>query len=167
MPDPLQREAATHQYLRAELLRQFPDADEETLLGTLEGLTNLNEMIAAVVRSRLDDKSFVVALQQRIKDMQERCSRLQTRIDKKGEVLVSTMERTGVEKITEEDFSISLRETPAKLVIVDEKEIPADYFIPQEPALNRSLVKEHLKDGHDIPGALLGNSRVTLSVRTK
>ncbi len=70
-------ELAHHQYFREQLAAQFPDADEETLLDTLEGMTNLNEMIAEVVRSRLDDISLGAALRARIADMQERLSRFE------------------------------------------------------------------------------------------
>ena len=56
MVDPLTHELAHHQYLRERLQADFPDADEETLRDTLEGLTNLTEMLSAVVRSQLDVK---------------------------------------------------------------------------------------------------------------
>ena len=36
MTHPLIHELAHHQYLREQLAAQFPDADEETLLDTLE-----------------------------------------------------------------------------------------------------------------------------------
>ena len=51
-----------YQYLRERLKAEFPDADEETLQDTLEGLSNLTEMIAAVLRSRLDDLDLAKAL---------------------------------------------------------------------------------------------------------
>ena len=62
MPHPLMHELSHHEYLRQRLEREFPDADEETLADTLEGLTNLNEMLGAVVRSHLDDMAMVEAL---------------------------------------------------------------------------------------------------------
>ena len=42
------RELSHYAYLRERLVAEFPDTDEETLLDTLEGLTDLHEMIAAV-----------------------------------------------------------------------------------------------------------------------
>ncbi len=72
-------ELAHHQYLRERLAAVFPDADEETVLDTLEGMTDLHEMIAAVVRSRLDDLAFLAALRVRMADMQERAARIDQR----------------------------------------------------------------------------------------
>ncbi len=46
------RELARHEILLERLAASFPDADEETLRDTLEGLSNLPEMIAAVVKVR-------------------------------------------------------------------------------------------------------------------
>ena len=40
---------------------RFPNFDEETLADTLEGITDLNEMIAAVIRSALVDEAFMPA----------------------------------------------------------------------------------------------------------
>ncbi len=163
----LLHELTHHQYLRERLAAEFPDADEETLLDTLEGMTNLHEMLAAVVRSQLDDLSLVAALRARIGDMQERLWRLEQRADKKKQVVTSVMERAGIKKVTEPDFTLSLRPTPRPLVVTDEKEIPAQFWKPQPAKLDRQGLIEALKDNQHVPGALLGNAGVTISVRTK
>jgi hypothetical protein len=137
MNQPVLRELATHQYLRQQLAEQFPEADEDTLLDTLEGLTNLNDMLAAVVRSQLDDASLALALRGRMDNMQERLERL------------------------------SLRSTPRPLVVVDEKEIPERFWNPQPAKLDRRGLIEALKADQTIEGAALGNGGVTISVRTK
>ncbi len=67
---PLNRELTHHQYLRSRLEEEFPDADEETLVDTLEGLSNLPDMLAEVCRSMLDDQAMVLALRGRVGDMQ-------------------------------------------------------------------------------------------------
>ena len=78
--------AITHyQFVREQLAVQFPDADDETLRDTVAGLTDLPEVLAAVVRSHLDDRSLVTALRGRIADMHERLSRFEARADKKRE----------------------------------------------------------------------------------
>jgi hypothetical protein len=59
MSNALIHELTYHDYLREQIRNDFPDIDEETLADTLEGLTNLNEMLGAVVRSHLDDMEMV------------------------------------------------------------------------------------------------------------
>ena len=86
-------ELAHHQYLRERLEVEFPDADEETLHDTLEGMTNLTEMLAEVLRSQLGDQDLVTALKARIGDMQARAGRIEDRARKKRELVTSVMER--------------------------------------------------------------------------
>jgi hypothetical protein len=164
---PLLHELAHHQYLRERLEAEFPDADEETLRDTLEGMTNLTEMIGAVLRSQLDDQALVLALRARMADMQQRLSRLETRAEKKRELLTSVMERADLKKITEPDFTLSLRLTNPLLIVFDEHEIPEDFWKPQPPKLDRQGMIAALKAGRDVPGATLGNAAMTISVRTK
>ena len=44
--------------LKERLLAELPKLDEETLRDTLEGITDLHEMIAAVIRSALVDEAL-------------------------------------------------------------------------------------------------------------
>jgi hypothetical protein len=53
--------------LKQRILSNYPQADEETLLDTLEGITDLHEMIAAVIRSALVDEALQVGLRSRLK----------------------------------------------------------------------------------------------------
>ena len=48
-------ESASHRALRDRLLAEVPDLDPETLANTLEGLTDLREVLAELVRGRTDD----------------------------------------------------------------------------------------------------------------
>ena len=160
-------ELSHHQYLRDKLQAEFPDADEETLRDTLEGMTNLTEMLGAVLRSQLDDLALAAALRARIADMHERLARIDARAGKKRELVTSTMERADIRKITEADFTVSLRPTSPPLVLVNERDIPKDFWKPQPPKLDRQGLIAALKAGRDVPGAALGNGGITISVRTK
>ena len=109
----INRELTHHQYLRERLAVDFPDADEETLCDTLEGLTNLTDMLAEVCRSMLDDQAMVLALRGRIGDMQVRCGRIDARARKKRELVCSVMERADLKKVMEPDLTLSLRPGPS------------------------------------------------------
>ena len=163
----LEHELFHHLYLREQLATQFAEADEETLLDTLEGMTELTEMIASVVRSRLDDLALHAALRARMSDMQERAGRLEQRADTKKGVVASVMERAGLKKLTEPDFTLSLRSTNPPLVVTDEGEIPERFWKPQPAKLDRQGLLTALKAGREVPGVVLGNGGVTISVRTK
>ncbi len=163
----LGRELHHHAYWRGRLLQEFPEADEETLRDTLEGLTNLSEMLASVVRSYLDDLTQAAALGIRMSDMQERLARFEARADKKRLLVTAAMEHASLKKLTEPDFTVSLRPTPAPIVIVDEGQIPQTWWTPQPPKLDRYGLASALRAGEVIQGATLGATRATISVRTK
>ncbi len=163
----IQHELTHHQYLRERLAADFTDADEETICDTLECLTNLTDMLAEVMSSALDDRAFVTALRSRIGDLQARLTRIEERARKKRDLVCSVMERADLKKLTEPDLTVSLRPSRAPLVVTDEEAIPEGYWKAQAPKLDRQGLIAALSAGRDVPGALLGNAPMTISVRTK
>ncbi len=164
---PIHRELTHHQYLRERLAADFPDVDEECLRDTLEGLTNLTDLLAEVLRSALEDQAFGSALRSRIGDMQVRLTRIEDRARKKRDLVCSVMERADLKKVMEPDLTLSLRPARPPLAVVDEEAIPRDYWKAQAPKLDRQGLIAALSAGRDVPGALLGNAPMTISVRTK
>ena len=163
----LPAELARHKVLRARLLADMPDLDAETLADTLEGITDLREVLAEVLRSALDDETLAAALSARLSDMKARLERLETRAKRKRQLVLQAMSEGDIAKLLEADFSASLRQGPATLDIVAEDQIPAAYWKPQPPKLDRQGLLSALKAGTPIDGAALAAPQVQLSVRTK
>lgn len=164
----LVRSLAEHAYLREHLLAEYRDAiDEETLRDTLEGISDLPEALAAVVRSYLDDLVVAAALGMRIGDMQTRLSRIEARVDKKRAAITEVMEKADIKKLEQPDFTALLRAIAPGLVVADESVIPSDYWKPQPAKLDRRGLLAALNSGASVPGVGLGNGGTTLSVRTK
>jgi len=80
----LQTEVRRYHILRERIIQEFPDTDDETIRDTLEGITDVHGMIAAVIRSALVDEALGSGLRARLDDMKERQSRLEIRASKKG-----------------------------------------------------------------------------------
>ncbi len=167
MSQPVIHELTYHRYLRERLEAAFPDADEETLRDTLEGMTSLTDSLAELLRSSQEDQSFASALRSRMADMQERCARFDERARKKRELVTSVMEQADLKKLVEPDFTVSLRPSRPPLMIIDEQAIPGNYWKPQPAKLDRMGLISALGAGRDVPGAVLGNPPMTISVRTK
>ena len=163
----IERQISLHAELRRRLLELEPDLDETTLLDTLEGMTDLNEAIAELVRSALVDAAYVSGLKGRIEEMKERLGRLEVRVDKKRELALATMEEAGIARIVAPDFTITLRASPPSLRVTDEQLIPEWFWIPQPARLDKRSLTETLKAGEVIAGAELANPQSTISVRTK
>jgi hypothetical protein len=155
-----------YEYIRERVRTEFAGIDDETLRDTVEGLTNLPEMLACVVRSHLDDLAVLAALRTRILDMQERFARIEYRAGKKRALVASVMERAGIKKLTEPDFTASLRDVSPGLIVIEEGKIPEPFWKPQPPQLDRKALLAALKAGEVVAGAALGNGSTTLAVRT-
>ena len=119
-PHSLKQELSSHLNLRERLREAFPEAEDGDLQDSLEGMTNLPEMLSEVLRSLLADEDFVGALRLRIGDMQARSSRLAERAKKKRELVSQVMADAEIKKLVQPDFTVSLRAGRAPLVVVDD-----------------------------------------------
>jgi hypothetical protein len=163
----LRGEVHTYRVAQDRLLSAWPDLDHDTLRDTLDGITDLHEMIAAVIRSALVDEALQLGLRSRLDDMKKRLSRLELRCEKKRELALEAMSETGLRKLEQPDFTASVRAGLPALVVVIETEIPHLYWVPQPPKLNRQALLADMKRGDQIPGVQLANPKPILTVRTK
>ena len=167
MSQALHTEIYRYQLVRDRLLESWPTLDAETLQDTLEGITDLHEMIAAVIRSALVDEALQVGLRTRIEDMRQRLTRLAERGLKKRQLALEAMNEAGLKKLEQPDFTASARLGAPPLVVITDQAIPEVYWIPQPPRLDRQTLTSDLRRGDQVPGSCLGNPAPILTVRTK
>ena len=160
-------ESAKYTLLQKRLLEQWPTLEEDVVSDTLEGITDLHDMIAVVIRSALADEAMAAGLCTRIGDMKQRLGRLEERADKKRQLALEAMSEVGLKKLVQPDFTASTRQGPPALVVVDERLIPEHYWLPQPAKLNKLGMLADLKVGRDVAGAQLSNAKLVLAVRTK
>jgi len=166
-PGQIRIEASRYQLTRDRLLAQFPDLDDETLADTLEGITDLREMLAEVIRSALEDEAMAAGLSTRLADMKARHERFANRAKAKRSLVLDAMTAAEISKLTEPDFTASTRASRPALEVISEERIPNLYWKPQLPKLDRQGLLAALKDGATIDGVELGPRSMQLSVRTK
>jgi hypothetical protein len=154
-------------YLRQKLLDAVPDADEDTIRDTLEGITTFNELLAETIRSAILDEALSAGLRSRLQDMKHRLARLEARAIRKRELALHVMSEAGLRRVEQPDFTASARAGTPSLLIVAEQEIPESYWVPQPPKLDRQSLLAALKHGESVSGAQLSNPKQVLSLRTK
>ena len=159
--------AARYSAIRNRLKAEDPQIDEQTLADTVEGLTDLHEIIQAIVRSALLDESLIAALKCRISDMQDRLDRLQDRASKRRQIARDVMVELDLKKIVAPDFTASIRPGMPALVVLNEDAVPKTYWEPGEPRLRRQVLACDLKGGVEVTGATLSNPEPVLSVRVR
>ncbi|MFZ1068892.1 MAG: hypothetical protein WAN42_25625, partial [Pseudolabrys sp.] len=129
--------AITYRAIRDRIRAQDPQIDEQTLADTVEGLTDLQEIVAAIVRAALADEALAMGLKSRIAEMQDRLDRLQDCAAKRRQIAKDVM------------VELDIKKTPVA------------------PRLNRQGLLSELKEGADIKGVTLSNPEPVLSVRTR
>lgn len=165
--NPLAFSKIHYQDVKSRIQVEHPGLDEETLADTIEGLTSLPDIVEAIIRSALADEALAAGLKGRIEDMQGRLQRLSERASSRRGMARDVMVDAGLKKITAPDFTASIRAGSVSLLVVDEAQIPGDYWQPREPKLDRQALLSDLKLQGQIAGVALSNPEPTLSVRTR
>ncbi len=101
--------AATYRALRGRIRALDPSLDEQTLADTVEGLTNIREILAAIVRAALADEALAQGLKGRVAEMEGRLERLRERAAKRRQIVKETMVELDIKKLTAPDFTVSVR----------------------------------------------------------
>lgn len=159
--------AANYKAIRERIVAIDPDIDERTLADTLEGLTDLHEIVLAIVRSALEDEALAGGLKARIVEMEQRLGRFEERASKRRGIARDVMIELGLKKLVASDFTVSIRNGTPSLVVIEESSIPSVYWEPRAPRLNKQDLLSDLKNGAAVDGVALSNPEPVLSVRTK
>jgi Siphovirus Gp157 len=163
----LEFDAITYRTIRDRIRAEDPHIDEQTLADTVEGLTDVHEIVAAIVRAALADEALATGLKSRIAEMQDRLDRLQGCAAKRRQIARDVMIELDIKKITAPDFTASVRPGTPALLVLDEAAVPSIYWQPVPPKLNRHDLLSELKDGAEIKGVALSDPEPVLSVRTR
>jgi hypothetical protein len=165
--DQLNFATTTYRAIRDRIRSQDPQIDEQTLADTIEGLTDVHEILGAIVRAALADEAMATGLKCRIADMEDRLHRLQDRAAKRRHIVKDAMIELELKKIAAPDFTASIRPGMPSLVVLNEDAVPKTYWEPGEPRLRRQVLACDLKGGAEVAGATLSNPEPVLSVRTR
>jgi len=159
--------AITYRAVRDRIRAEDPQIDERTLADTVEGLTDLHEIVTAIIRAALADEALATGLKGRIAEMEERLDRLQDRASKRRQIAKEVMVELDLKKIVAPDFIVSIRPGMPSLLVLDEAAVPSIYWLPSEPRLKRQELLGQLKEGAEIEGVALSNPEPVLNVRVR
>jgi len=139
------------------------DLPPEVVADTLESISLPIEQkagqVAAFIRNLEATADQIKAAE---KQMADRRKAMENRAASVKEYLRTNMAACGMTKIDHPLFKISLRDNPESVVIDDERQIPVDYLRqpePPAPTPDKTLIKQAIKDGFDVPGAHLARSQ--------
>lgn len=150
-----------------QMLRDMgADDDEQLVADTVEGQCSFNEAVSHALAQYDALTALAVGATERAKQLRERAERIALRAEKVHDAIREAMMVAGMKTLSLPEATLSVKSTTPGVLITDEALIPADYW--HEELLSRvdkKAIREALKGGKAVPGAVLANSKMSLAVR--
>jgi hypothetical protein len=132
------------------------DIDELTRMDTLAALEGefgvKAEKIVHLIRNNQAD---IEAHKNEEKRIAERRKQLEKQTETLEAYLYGEMKVSGLKELKSPLFKLTIQKNPPKAEVLDESLIPSNFMIPQDPKLDKKLLLKALKDGEEIPGAVI------------
>lgn len=144
-------------------LRDAIGDDEQLLLDTLHGETNLFELTARLLNHIENDEGDKAKLATQIEDRQARKARCEARVKAQREAIQMLMECAGIDKLPLPEATVSLRKVAPKLIVTDADALPDAFVsIVRKPDLAAIRAADC-----PVPGATLDNGGSSITIRRK
>lgn len=150
----------------AEALEPYQD-DEELYRDTLDGETNILDLIEREAAAAANDEALKSALNERMTSMAGRFNRITARISARRGNIALLMRAGNLRKAEVPSATVSVSPGRQSVLIEDAAEVPSQLMretVRREP--DKAAIKRQLEQGEDVPGARLvqGDDIVTLRV---
>jgi len=163
----LREEARQTTIMRDALLRRFPALaeDEQALADTLDGESNLDRAVEAVVSKVIENETMASAIGERIKALQERKRRLEETADTMRGAVLEAMETARQKKFTFPEATISISAPVPSAIVTDETAAVQAGYGEMVPKVDRTAIRNALKGGAAMTFATLNNGAPRLMLR--
>lgn len=132
------------------------DIDTQTFQDTMESLTfDIEEKADNYARIIKNIASDIDGFKAEEKRLAEHRRALESRVTLLKSNLEQSMIQLDKKSFKTSFFSFNIQKNPAALKIVDEEKIPKMFYIPQPDKLDTAALKEAIKNGDIIEGAVL------------
>lgn len=130
------------------------DISVEDVQDALEALEDsIGEKLENIVKIIRMTEGNIELFKAEEKRIQARRRTMENKVDSLKNYMQSIMIRLGMKKVETGTFKIRLQKNPDNISILDESKIPKDFYVEQEPKLDKTALKEAvLKEGKEIEG---------------
>ena len=153
--------------VRARLLQDDPDlaSDETALWDTLDGETDVFDLIRRLARFTLDAEATAAAAKERADNINARRQRYERRAHHARQAMFGMLDALGETKLEDAEFTVSLRVGRPSVIITDEAELP-EPFVKVTRSPDKTAIAAALKAGGAVPGAEMANGMPTLTLKS-
>jgi Arc/MetJ-type ribon-helix-helix transcriptional regulator len=153
----------------ASLLREYPELmdDDVARLDTLEGATDIREVLIRLARALDETKALEEGVHARIAELTARQGRFVSRGEMLRDLIFKVLESANLKKVELPEATLSLRNGVPRLTgEADPASLPDD-LVKITRAVDRKKVREAIEAGQIVPGFTLSNAQPSLTVRVK
>lgn len=143
------------------------DAEDEAIReSALEGETDALELCRKIVRFALDSEAMEKAAKARVDDLINRADRFAARAQSARETVKSMLEALNLPKLTDPEFTVSLRTGPSRPLVTD-PELLEEEFVRVKKSPDLTAIGRAQEAGRQVRGATRSNGSLILTVRTR
>lgn len=146
-------------------MEESGEIDADTVFDTLEGIEEpLHEKALSVAAFIKNEEAMAAAIKEAIADMQSRMKAHEAKAKRVKDYLLSSLNGAGVPKVESPRFCISVKKTPAPVVIYDD--VPEEFSrIKTTVDPDKTKIKAALKDGQELAFAKMGEQGRRLEIK--
>lgn len=150
----------------AALFAEYPELaeDEDLRAGMIEGSTEALDVLAKIVGQALEARTLAGGCGITIDALRKRASRLERREEAMRALAMRILIAAGLTKAELPCASVRIRAGTPKVIVTNEDEVPDTYFRVKRE-IDKSTIRDLLKNGEFIPGVELSNGESVLNVR--
>ena len=150
-----------------EVLADSGDIPPEQIRDTLEALEgDIQDKAINVAAFTRNLEATAESVREAAKAMLARADRIEKRAESIRAYLLFNMQAAGISRVESPWFTLALRKNPPAVIVDDESQIPAEYFVQPPappPRLDKVSLKKAIQAGTEVPGAhLLQSERVEI-----
>ena len=165
MTDPTANKLRREADAARSLMQELSDYDEDTRHDMAEGETSFFEAIDAALFEIDQCAEIVAGCKAQIEMYQARKSKFEGRADRLRGLIEQAMVVADISSIRRPMATLTVKATKPAPIVNDEAAIPARFWKPQPPKLDKTAINQAVKDGETIAGVSMTNGGTSLQIR--
>jgi len=147
------------------IMDHYPELkeDEELRSDTLEGATDLKEVLQRAALNVLIYSEEIEGVSKTIAKLGFRKERFKKRVEFYRRVIQELMELSDLNKFTLPEATLTIQNAPSKVIVIDESQLP-DSVMKVSVSVDKAKLREMLKEG-PVDGAEMSNGGTMLVIR--
>ena len=150
----------------ADSIREICGNDDDTFLDTLDGETDVVDVLAKLIQERLEVLGYEATNKELAEQYKRRADKMATKADAINQQMKHLLNAMGVKKVNHALATVSITKPRWSVEVVDEAQVPTQLKVTtSKPDLR--AIKKILDDGEPVPGCRpkVGYEGVTVRIK--